>query len=806
MAASAATEAFEQAFDNFVRESTQPTALHGPQRLYNIFTGELEPGHEDLKYAIVSYIYDPSKLPEFPRLVRREAVSKEHASRGEMAPNEGKFRFGVPVGSSDTEVLVVSPEVTTTDQASEAVSVEDELALWEYDSKDFDAVVELACVEKNIEGNWMVQIDEDFDQRAAKLAAPKIEIDITGEHRSYLQEICKLVSCEADRRGLSYIWMDVICIDQTDPSDKSRQIPRMTEYFRRAEACVVVSEMVRRKLSHRLDRLGADVLNPSRRAPWECVLPRKSDDEYRRMQIERQRESGVPFAQVDEFSRDHYEALAAPNWRDFAGYSEEERRYRAKWGLQDEIAGWLIGFHEMRVWTFQETIVARDIIHVGGNLRIDTVSVLVMEEYWREYENIESTMWPVEWLPTPYKFERLQYLRFKFLESLHVRFPLPSKDYLYREFSRSAGPGLALEDSEWSLNQCLSIVQEQQRTAAFEQDKIYGILGMFPLLIRFTLPARYDISLSTIFTILTYLRICGGDLYAFFFTEDRSAPEHGIVDAPSWIPRRHGQMQILQPKPSQTPIQQGDPVRPAWPTDMIRVERRKLIITAPYLEIAECADPEDDLNPIISLDHDVPLHTGFFANSFWLLPHYPKVDGDPNRADFDSNNEPAITYKPRLTNWVRIGHQDFLSGNISQILEEARNPRVAVRQNRPRRTKVELMEPYSREINVMDVQDVARGFRQRGMWTVEHYQEIRENRLRIAQAVAAGQAVMVNFAYHDGGTELWLVLISSDGGETWQKAGNLVIYNNLTDEDKRSGITLEPWQKINKHAKTFVVL
>jgi hypothetical protein len=32
-----------------------------------------------------------------------------------------------------------------------------------------------------------------------------------------------------------------------------------------------------------------------------------------------------------------------------AGFTEEERCYRAQWGLADEIAGWCVCFHEFRV-------------------------------------------------------------------------------------------------------------------------------------------------------------------------------------------------------------------------------------------------------------------------------------------------------------------------------------------------------------------------------------------------------------------------------------------------------------------------
>ena len=219
-----ATDAFEQAFDNFVREPTPPVTDHGPRHLFNIFTGELEPGDKDKRYAIVSYIFDPKNLPDFPRSVRRNVVSKEHASRGDLAPNEGEFCFGIPSRPTAATSNALPPPAADSQEGTTAGTMidkepvllldDDELALWEYSSTDFDTVVEMACAEKSIEGTWLVERDVDFDRRASGLAIPKLDIDITAQQRAYCQEVCKLVSCEARRRGLSYIWMDMLCIDR----------------------------------------------------------------------------------------------------------------------------------------------------------------------------------------------------------------------------------------------------------------------------------------------------------------------------------------------------------------------------------------------------------------------------------------------------------------------------------------------------------------------------------------------------------------------------------------------------------------
>jgi hypothetical protein len=801
----AETEAFNQAYAKLNAELHHPTIAHGPDRLLNIRTGQLEPGGDDKKYAIVSYIFDPSKLPEYPRLKRRTFVSRGHASIGEAAPNEGRFRFGIPASSPDPQDhpnglgLRVSESFDKNEEPDDGVNTaiisdEDELALWEYTTDDFDAVVRQACSEANIEGNWLVQVDEDFEKRASKLAVPELEGNLSPERRAYIQEICRLVSCEADRRDLDHIWMDFICIDQADAEDKARQIPRLTDYFRKAEVCVVVSEMVRRRFSHRLNRLGADVLNAERKTPWECVQSRKSDDEYRSMQIHCQQEKGLAWEQLEEFRRDEYEGMAGPDWRNCAGYSEEERRYRNVHGTDDEIAGWLIGFHEFRVWTFQETLLAKQVIHVGGNLRINTAAALVIEDYWREHENPESRLFPVEWLPTPYKFERLLYLRALYLDSLRQRFPLPTKDFLSREHeSLYVKPGEALKDAELSTNQCLAIIHKQQRTSLFEQDKIYGILGLFPSAVRFAMPARYDISLGAVFAILTYLRICNGDLYAFFVDEDRAAPQHNIAECPSWLPKRHGQMRLLASKPLQEPVPKDDPLEPAWAKKMIQVEGRRMILTAPYLDVAECADPGRPTTLTIQ-----EKKVGFFSRSpFWLLPKLPSGQEETLIED-QAAAEPVTSYRQH-TNVFIVGPQDFSSGNY---MGRPLVPPVGFTQTKPRIEKVNLMESYTYSLKV----DWSESLNNMGIWDDDHWQEILQTRRDIAAAVAAKRAVMVNFGYTKDGTELWLVLITRDEGKTWRKAGNVIVDNKMVKGYEKFGLALRPWQKSNNHARTFVVL
>jgi hypothetical protein len=65
---------------------------------------------------------------------------------------------------------------------------------------------------------------------------------------SYVREAYLLVAQEAYRRGIDYIWMDCLCIDQSDERDKAQNINVMDKYYRTAECCVAVSEVLRRKI------------------------------------------------------------------------------------------------------------------------------------------------------------------------------------------------------------------------------------------------------------------------------------------------------------------------------------------------------------------------------------------------------------------------------------------------------------------------------------------------------------------------------------------------------------------------------
>ncbi|KAJ7850047.1 hypothetical protein B0H14DRAFT_2160774, partial [Mycena olivaceomarginata] len=41
------------------------------------------------------------------------------------------------------------------------------------------------------------------------------------------------------RRGYEYVWMDVLCVDQTSATEKSVEIPKMKDYYKNAHATIV---------------------------------------------------------------------------------------------------------------------------------------------------------------------------------------------------------------------------------------------------------------------------------------------------------------------------------------------------------------------------------------------------------------------------------------------------------------------------------------------------------------------------------------------------------------------------------------
>ncbi|KAL9611781.1 MAG: hypothetical protein Q9167_003592 [Letrouitia subvulpina] len=375
--------------------------LYWPTRLVNIKTGSVEHdgnfayGVELPKYIIGSYIWSPENLPKYPRLKRRK---REVLSVGD---GERDYR-------DDT---------------------------WEYCTEHFNAVVDLIqeATSRVTETPkfWIIDIDE-YSGVEYENIYPQPDLSGFKESRKqYLKEVYYLLVAEAHLMSIEYVWIDSLCIDQASHLDKVKEIPKMADYYSNATRCVVVSEMLRRGYSHRLEHLGHDFLNPA------------LDDDF-------------PLSTL----------------------TKERKRCC---GLEDEVLGWLAGFHQLRLWVFQETYLATSIVHRGRNIRLNTQDL------------IRSGIG----LPESRSFEQLQ--------SYHRQ--------VYRNLLPTYGTGSELI-APLTPNYCMSLVKKQARTAFKEQDFICGILGLFPQDVRYAIPLEIDASLPAFSAMLLYARVFVGDIRA----------------------------------------------------------------------------------------------------------------------------------------------------------------------------------------------------------------------------------------------------------------------------------------------------
>lgn len=159
-----------------------------PTRMINIFTGQIDTIRNDptKRYVIASYLWNPDRFTDTP----------EHYS--------GLFND--------------IPQAPT-----------------------FDEWCRLACsMHPNI-----TQVVDAEETELHRLQCPS-EVP-AGLSREYLREIFLLVAREALLMGLEHVWIDSICINQADPDDVAREIPRMSDYYRNAACCVVISEAIRRR-------------------------------------------------------------------------------------------------------------------------------------------------------------------------------------------------------------------------------------------------------------------------------------------------------------------------------------------------------------------------------------------------------------------------------------------------------------------------------------------------------------------------------------------------------------------------------
>lgn len=382
---------------------------------------------------------------------------------------------------------------------------------WEYTQDDFDAVVELvkqaAGRVRDLPRFWI--IDEDDPERY-RTSVPLPNLDsVEPQRREYIAEVYYYLVAEAILMGVQYVWLDSLCINQDDSAEKSKEIPLMADYYRNSSRCVVVSEMLRRKYAHRLGHLGHDFLD----ATFEKEL-------------------------LEDFLTE---------------------RHRTLYGLENEVLGWLVGFHQLRVWVFQETYLPKSVVHRGRNIRLNTRDLLL---HGIRDQNFQ-----------PRKFRNL------FLN----RLPLSGLP-----FNEDADDGFRLKP-----NQAIALIQKQQRKTLKKQDFIYAILALFPDEVRSSMPTGYDVSLPAAKAMLLFARVATGDVMALLVNEEPEiGEEHCISTAPGWLPRRYDENLY-----GTEPLGAWDTCG-GFPSDSLPAlcaNNNSLWMKAPYYRIqkAKFATPED---------------------------------------------------------------------------------------------------------------------------------------------------------------------------------------------------------------------
>jgi hypothetical protein len=188
------TAAFRKAsklYEDYVESSEADPSADVPPKLINIRTGSIEPGGMGKRYVIASYICYPERIAKDPFDSSYEVKS-------------WKWR----VGAAESFFLKA-------DQVCEALP------------------------------QFMSRLDAE-EEGVGQIAYPsELSPMLSGD---YQREVYLLTAREANRRCLNYIWIDCLCVDQTDPDDIERNVHKMADFYRGAECCLAVGEVLRRRM------------------------------------------------------------------------------------------------------------------------------------------------------------------------------------------------------------------------------------------------------------------------------------------------------------------------------------------------------------------------------------------------------------------------------------------------------------------------------------------------------------------------------------------------------------------------------
>ncbi|KAJ9649476.1 hypothetical protein H2199_000251 [Coniosporium tulheliwenetii] len=233
--------------------------------------------------------------------------------------------------------------------------------------------------------------------------------------------------------------------------------------------------------------------------------------------------------------------------------------------ITDRLLGWTIGFHYNRVWVFQETKLAKEVITRAGDVRIKTTEVL-RPEFSKENPDANQL-----WLSAPRTYHEAPGDPRKRTEAA-----------IGKAIQKLPLSGSRLVGNLLSIDFCMILLRD--RASVRQHDKIYGILGLFPASIRRAVPIDYELPLSTVFAIFVYLRIQAGDLIALSIVRAPDHPSHGIPNAPSWLPSGYGfnysDVLDLEFDPS---------------LDFRREGADKIYLRMPFIRIADCYCLDDSV-------------------------------------------------------------------------------------------------------------------------------------------------------------------------------------------------------------------
>jgi hypothetical protein len=169
-----------------------------------------------------------------------------------------------------------------------------------------------------------------------------------------------------------------------------------------------------------------------------------------------------------------------------------------EWLPSDHLLFWIVGFHHLRTWLFQETFLAKEVIGRAGHLRIDITAFLSNCEKHVHDQSIAGSLSKGDKVDNRHFFKAVC--------------ELPTR-------TTHAEDGYVL-----SLHCCLQLLNG--RIPTLPQDRVYGALGLFPRVVRQAMSIDYNLLLSAVYAILNYLRIRYGDLNAILALHSKRS--HGM--------------------------------------------------------------------------------------------------------------------------------------------------------------------------------------------------------------------------------------------------------------------------------------